>query len=414
MSRTYLSKLVPESCTAKERAMKPTSLPQIQGLYERFSHDVKESAKTAFGDDADGVLDALAQPVRTYYVRCNTLRISPNDLARNLRSRGINVEEDTRIPEAVGMTVQGPFGIPNAGREVVVDKHTAESVLQGANVYAPGILNCTSMHVGDEVVISSELGDVIAAGKALMSENDVLVFRKGLAVQIDRTRFAGPHIRDLPEYNEGLLYPQSLAAMATVRVLDPKPGETIVDMSCAPGGKLSHISQLTGNAGRVFGFDRNRIKIGQTRETLTRLRCTNVVLSIHDSRYLHDDFLDLKADRVLIDPPCSALGLRPKVYDLTTAAGIRNLADYQKQFVKSACEITKPGGVIVYSVCTFTVEECEKVVDFAEHECGLRVTEQTPFIASRGLSSIVDSGSLCQRFRPDVHEIGYFIARFER
>lgn len=202
--------------------------------------------------------------------------------------------------------------------------------------------------------------------------------------------------------------------MATVRVLDPKPSETIVDMNCAPGGKISHISQLTQNTGRVLGFDRNRKKMAQVRQNLAWLGCTNVVLSIHDSRYLHHDFPGLKADRVLIDPPCSALGLRPKVYDFTTSTRIRNLADYQRQFIKAASQITKPGGVIVYSVCTFTMEECEEIADFAEDECGLEVTQQSPFLGSRGLSKFSDSGLLCQRFQPDVHEIGYFIAKFQR
>jgi 16S rRNA (cytosine967-C5)-methyltransferase len=121
----------------------------------------------------------------------------------------------------------------------------------------------------------------------------------------------------------------------------------------------------------------------------------------------------LRADRVLIDPPCTALGLRPKVYDFTTSKRICDLADYQKQFIKAACKIAKPGGIIVYSVCTFTIEECERVVEFAEDDCGLKVMEQTPMLGSGGLD-IGHSGPLCQRFHPHSHEIGYFIAKFQR
>jgi 16S rRNA (cytosine967-C5)-methyltransferase len=202
--------------------------------------------------------------------------------------------------------------------------------------------------------------------------------------------------------------------MATVRVLNPKPDETIVDMSCAPGGKLSHISQLMNNSGRVFGFDRNSEKIRKARQTMISLGCKNVVLSIHDSRYLEKDFPDLTADRVLIDPPCSASGLRPKVYDFTTVDRVESLADYQKQFFKAASKIVRPGGVVVYSVCTFTPQECEEVVKFAEQECALQVVEQNPFIGSKGLSKYGRTGLLCQRFHPHTHEIGYFIAKFMR
>jgi 16S rRNA (cytosine967-C5)-methyltransferase len=386
---------------------------QIDG-HARFSPDVIKIADEVFGVVGETVLESLAKPVRTYYVRCNTLKISSIELRNRLERLGLTIEQNPVISEALGINIEGPFVVPLTNQKIVVDKRTAESALQGANVYAPGILNCGSMSVGDDVTIMSELGEVIAAGKAMMSANDVLTFRKGLAIRVDHSRYVGPHIRDLSEFSQGLLYPQSLAAMATVRVLDPKPDETIVDVNCAPGGKLTHISQLMNNSGKVFGFDRNSQKIDQARQNVTILDCRNVVLGIHDSRYLHDDFSGLKADRVLIDPPCSALGLRPKVHDFTTLDRVNHLADYQKQFIKAASEIVKPGGVIVYSVCTFTPQECEQAVKFAEQECALQVVEQKPFLGSAGLSKYGPTGLSCQRFHPHTHEIGYFIAKFQR
>jgi 16S rRNA C967 or C1407 C5-methylase (RsmB/RsmF family) len=146
---------------------------------------------------------------------------------------------------------------------------------------------------------------------------------------------------------------------------------------------------------------------------MTKLGCKNVVLAIHDSRYLPDDFPDLKSDRVLIDPPCSALGLRPKAFDYTRKERIEHLAAYQKQFVKAASQIVKHGGIVVYSVCTFTQEECEKVVEFAVQECELNLVEQNLRIGGPGLDTF-PKASLCQRFHPDKHEIGYFIAKFVR
>jgi 16S rRNA (cytosine967-C5)-methyltransferase len=230
---------------------------------------------------------------------------------------------------------------------------------------------------------------------------------------VNSRRFSSVEIRELEEFREGLLYPQSLAAMTTVRVLNPQRGETIVDMNCAPGGKLSHISQLMENSGRIYGFDRNSEKISQTRQTLAKLGCRNVTVSIHDSRYIHEDLPDLQADRVLVDPPCTALGLRPKLYDFSDAKRIRNLSSYQLQFLSAASKIVKPGGTVVYSVCTFTPEECEQVVGQAT-KSDLKVVDQHPIVASsRGLSSS-EFGKLCQRFHPHKDEIGFFIAKFER
>ena len=379
----------------------------------RFSKDVVKAASTIFGDKTDLVLRSLGQPVRTYYVRCNTHKVSPTDLLTSLKSRGFDIRQNEIVPEAIGVNVKGPFKITAAEESVVVDKKTAESVLQGANVYAPGIVKCESLRFGDEVTILSELGELIAVGKAEMSATEVLTLKKGLAISVSKRRFQTLQIRDLEEYSRGLLYPQSLAAMVTAKVLDPKPEETIVDMNCAPGGKLTHMSQLMKNRGKIYGFDRNSHKLQASRETTSKLGCENVILTIHDSRYLHEDLPNLRADKVLIDPPCSALGLRPKVYDCTTQERIDSLASYQMQFVKAASKIVKPGGTIVYSVCTFTLTECEKVAEFGVSECGLHLVHQNPILGSTGLEND-PVGSRCQRFNPHTDEIGYFIAKFER
>ena len=82
--------------------------------------------------------------------------------------------------------------------------------------------------------------------------------------------------------------------------------------------------------------------------------------------------------------------------------------------MKAATTVGKPGGVIVYSVCTFTVQECEEVVEFAEHECGLHVVEQAPFVGSKDLRKVTAPNAHCQRFHPVTDEIGYFIGKFER
>jgi len=334
-------------------------------------------------------------------------------LAR-LEGRGIKVSQHQILPEALGIQVEGPFDIPTSDQRVVVDKHTAESVLQGANVYAPGIIECGYLRAGDRVSVVSEMNDLLGTGDAVMNTNDILTFRKGLAVNVQERRYKSPQVRELPEFTEGLLYPQSLAAMVTSRVLGAREGECIVDMNCAPGGKMSHISQLIGNTGKVFGLDRNSEKVARARRTLARLGCSNVTVSIHDSRYVADDLPELIADRVLVDPPCSALGIRPKIYDSTSKDRVRALADYQKQFLKAAAKIVKRGGVVVYSVCTFTIQECEEVVEFAQHECGLHLVEQDPFLGSTDLRKKAASNVSCQRFHPIVNEIGYFIAKFER
>lgn len=170
---------------------------------------------------------------------------------------------------------------------------------------------------------------------------------------------------------------------------------------------MSYLSQLTGNGARIVGFDRNARKLEKARRQLERLGCTNYQLVEHDSRYVHMDY-SLRPDRVLVDPPCTGLGVTPKLFVDTTAKDVDDLSSYQKQFLTAASHIVKPGGVIVYSVCTITREECEDVARFGTDELGLELDKAVPMIGRGGM----DADGLTQRFDPDIQGSGYFIARF--
>jgi len=347
-------------------------------------------------------------------VRVNTLKATPENVKKRLAERGFDVSQHELIPEALWVPIEGPFEVPSCSKKLMVDKFTAESVLQGANVYAPGIARCNRIRIGDSVNIIDDEGDTLASGIARMNETQILTFRKGLAVEVTDPKFRVPSFRETREYLEGLIYPQSLPAIVTGRVLDPKPGEVVLDMTCSPGGKLSHISQLMENQGRVIGVDRNRRKTEETMETCRRLGCSNVTLFVHDSRYLSSDFTTLKPDRILVDPPCSALGILPKVYEYTPKSEIEALARYQRQFLEEASKIVKPKGRIVYSVCTLTLQECERNALHASANCGLSIQAQSPILGDKAISIDHRSTELCQRFHPHKHDSGFFIACFER
>lgn len=388
------------------------SIDAFSRIY-KFSSDVIESLKKVYQSDLERVLQALKTPGKRYYFRVNTLKADLNEVFKSLRSKGFQVEVDENIPEAFYISVEGPFDIPIFNKHVVVDKFTAESVLQGAHVYAPGIINCKGIKIGDKVTIVDEFAQEVGSGIARMSETQILQFRKGLAIQLLYPKYKIPSFRETEEYKKGLIYPQSFPAILTSRILEPKPGEKILDAACAPGGKISHIIQLMENKGLVIGVDRNKKKIEEAARNLNRLNCKIATLIIHDSRYLDVDFPSLKVDKCLIDPPCSALGVTPKLFDFTSIKEILNLSNYQKQFIKSASKILKPNGVLVYSVCTMTIEECEEVAKFAEDECSLKIESQNFFLGSHGINIFLNAEKL-QRFHPHLHGVGYFIAKFRK
>lgn len=389
---------------------------ELEALAERFkfSLDTLSELKEVYHEDLDKVVRSLKRPGRHYFFRVNTLKTTPDQIVKQFEERGLQVYRHPLIEEALYFEVECSKSIPNFEKKIVVDKFTAESVLQGAHVYAPGVRKCQGLRIGDEVTIVDDHGQVVGGGIARMSENSILTLRQGLAVKVSFPLFRIPSLRETPEYERGLVYPQSLPAILTTRILDPQPKETVIDLTCAPGGKLSHISQIAKGLTRVYGVDRNERKIAQTRETVQRLGCEGIVLITHDARYLDADFRELLADRCLVDPPCSALGVKPKTYEYTSKKEIQALSQYQRQFLKVASKILRPGGVLVYSVCTMTIPECEESVKFTVEECGLEVERQNMMLGSAGLDTPLPDGRLTQRFHPHLHDSGYFIAKFRK
>jgi 16S rRNA (cytosine967-C5)-methyltransferase len=341
-----------------------------------------------------------------YYLRINTLKAERDTIIRSMIASGLEAEAHTQLEDAAFLHPRASK-VDTDGVIVEANRFAEEAVQLGAHLYAPGVRRCHGLRPGMKATVVAGNGTPVGSGVSHQSETSILTYRQGVAVEIKNSRAGLPSIMETPWYSSGQIHLQSLPAILTSHILDPKPGETIVDLNCAPGGKTSHISQLTGNQARIIGFDRNTRKIEKAKELMQRMGCTNYQLISHDSRYVHRDY-NIKADRVLVDPPCTALGIIPKLAIETTAQNVENSAAYQKQFLTAASHITKKEGTIVYSVCTITKEECEDVAGFAEKELGLTLDNQFPILGENGF----DRDRLTQRFSPDIHETGYFIARF--
>lgn len=377
-------------------------------LFEIAGAGLVSSLERVYPGRAERVLDSLKAMGSRYHIRLNSLVANPANTLSEIRSAGIGAELDGSVEDACFLPVKEAVVQPK-GSLVVADKFAAEAVLQGAHLYAPGVKRCCGLRAGSEASVVDDQGRVAGSGIARKGETSILTIRQGVAVEVHENRFGLPSLMDTQWYQTGKIHLQSLPAMVTCKVLDPRPGEMIVDLNCAPGGKLSYMCQLTGNTSKIVGFDRNERKLERTRKQLERLGCQNYQLLCHDSRYAHVDY-NLEADRVLVDPPCTGLGMTPKLSVETTADNVRSLSSYQRQFLAAASRLVKSGGTVVYSVCSITWEECEEVVDYGVRELGLVLEDAEPMIGRRGL----DPGGLTQRFHPDVHGSGFFIARFRK
>jgi 16S rRNA (cytosine967-C5)-methyltransferase len=172
------------------------------------------------------------------------------------------------------------------------------------------------------------------------------------------------HIPGLPGFREGLFAVQDEASQLASILLDPQPGERVLDTCAAPGGKATHLAQLMDNQGELLAMDVSVSKLPLIQEAAQRLGITNMRTRAAD--LLQSGALPADAfDRVLLDAPCSGLGVirrNPEAKWRLTPEDVTRLAAAQKNMLKNAVRMLKPGGVLLYSTCSTTKEENEDVV----------------------------------------------------
>ena len=165
-----------------------------------------------------------------------------------------------------------------------------------------------------------------------------------------------------PLYRQGAYIAQSRAAMLVARALDPQPGERVLDLCAAPGGKTTHLAALMGDDGEIVAVERHAKRAQALTRTCERMRASIVDVRSTDARRFA---ADAPFDRVLVDPPCSGLGTLQGHPDLRwrmTPEAIAQLAATQAAIIATATNALRPGGALVYSTCTLSPAENEAQV----------------------------------------------------
>ena len=189
--------------------------------------------------------------------------------------------------------------------------------------------------------------------------DDVPGRREGEAIVVDGPFDALAH----PGYAAGAFTPQSRASQLVAPALAPAPGERVLDLCAAPGGKTTHLAALMEGTGEVVAVERNPQRARALQATAARLRAPNVTVVTADA----NDYDGAgRFDRVLLDPPCSGLGTLRSHPDLrwrTSPEAVERLAGEQDVLLASARRALAPGGALVYSVCTLSPREERLVSD---------------------------------------------------
>jgi 16S rRNA (cytosine967-C5)-methyltransferase len=177
--------------------------------------------------------------------------------------------------------------------------------------------------------------------------------RDGDAIVVDGPFDALAH----PGYAAGAFTPQSRASQLVAPALDPQPGERVLDLCAAPGGKTTHLAALMGDRGEIVAVERHPGRARALQATARRMRASSVRVVVADAKEFAGD---RGFDRVLLDPPCSGLGTLRSHPDLrwrVTPRAIESLAAEQDALLQAARRALRPGGVLVYSVCTISPAE---------------------------------------------------------
>ena len=216
-----------------------------------------------------------------------------------------------------------------------------------------------------------------------------------------------------PVFQEGKITVQDESAMLVAPLLELSDNLTVLDLCSAPGGKTTHIAELMNNTGKVLAFDLHENKLELINENAKRLGITNIETQEMDATKINSDLINL-GDRVLIDVPCSGIGIvrkKPEIKWNKTRKDLRDIIEVQRNIMENAWQYLKPNGVMVYSTCTLNKEENEDNIEWFLREHNDAKIEKVYLGKSDNLRYNKD-GSVT--ILPNEYMDGFFIARLRK
>lgn len=220
-------------------------------------------------------------------------------------------------------------------------------------------------------------------------------------------------ISELEEFKKGYFFIQDESSTLVGQIMDPIPGSTVIDLCSAPGGKATHLAQKMNNRGKILSKDIYEHKIKLINENANRLGINIIETGISNALEIDKSLIN-KADYVLVDAPCSGLGLirrKPEIKINKEEKHIKDLANIQMEILNNAKEYLKVGGALVYSTCTIEKEENINLIKkFLEKNSNFKLVNIEDKIKERQNLDTLEEGYI--QLYPHIHNTdGFFISK---
>lgn len=284
----------------------------------------------------------------------------------------------------------------------LVGRRMAIKIMKKTNTVPPVYLRVN--------ILKSEKEEIL---KMLKKEGVKIKEDKDLPDIIKVTSYDKPVTRT-KAFQEGYIYMQTKSSALVSHVLNPEPGDFVIDLCAAPGGKTTHIAQIMKNNGKILAIDLNIRRVNEMKEKFKKLEAKIAHPLVADSRKLHATTIH-KADKVLVDVPCSSTGAiwsKPEIKWKVNPRDIKRITQIQWELLAAAAKLVKRNGILVYSTCSITLEENEILIEkFLKLNPEFKLIPAEPFIGCKAYRGLEDA----QRLFPYPNETeGFFIAKMKR
>ncbi|RZF40516.1 hypothetical protein LSTR_LSTR000395 [Laodelphax striatellus] len=433
-------------------SLEKDSIPKLEKLQNWFGSVPRFT--TIRTNPATGSSDTIIEIIKT-------------QLQEQAASRGRKtlpeVKQDPLLKDCVVVSCwdEQSMNSDRQSQEVIVDVKCGVAILRGADLFAPGVIAMSSeTTIGSKVSVYADLAQKCLWGRTTPYsdlENKMFV-GNGIALMTRKDIFAGStkdrktgraiEMTDIPSRVSSISLPpkygilQNYPSILCSHVLNPQPGDIVLDMCASPGNKTTHLASLMKHEGTLIALDRSKNKVEKLDLNCRLQGCDwvrtyayNSIEAVDKQKISNIDgpppYPKNSFDKILLDAPCSALGQRPHINTSMTAKHINSYPIMQKRLFDTAVSLLKPGGVLVYSTCTILVQENEGLVEWAlnTYPGVIELVRADPLVGSSGTewpgSQLTSDQRKClQRFGPDLSQdsiephqsdtIGFFIAKFRK